>query len=345
MRRMPHDFFSDHCAGATPEAFAALQAANQGRVPSYGDDDVTRRAAEAVRALFDGLDCDVFFVFTGTAANALSLAALSPPFGVVACTAPAHVVVDECGAPGFFGGGLQLRALPSADGKLDARAFRQWASFVDVHSGRPAAVTLSQSTELGTVYGLGELAAIGDAAREHGVRVHVDGARFANAVASLGCRPRDIVESAGVGVLSLGGTKNGLVGSEAIVSFDRAASAELPFRRKQAGQLGSKHRFLAAPWIGALEGGAFFDRARHANTMAARLASGLLARGVALAYPREANAVFVRLDASQLARLHACGYAPFTEESWHGAYRFVCSWDTTAEDVDALVTAFEPGDS
>lgn len=333
-------FASDNNAGMTPEALEAF-AAVQGHAVSYGDDALTQRAAAAVAALFDGLWCEVFFVFTGTAANALSLASLAPSFGIAACTPEAHVLVDECGAPGFFGGGLQLRALPSVDGRLAPEALDRWAALQDVHVGRPSVVSLTQSTELGTVYSLEELRVLRGIAAGHGLRVHLDGARLANALASLGCTPREAVEAAGADILVLGGTKNGLGASEAIVCFHPAAAAELPFRRKQAGQLASKHRVLSAPWLGALEGGAWLRRAAQANAMAARLAEGFVSRGFALAFPRQANAVFVSLGEPRATGLRALGYGPSTEESWHGAHRFVCAWDTEPADVEALLAAVD----
>lgn len=329
---------SDNISAVCPEAWQALEEANRDQVPSYGEDPWTARAADAIRR-FLGRDGEVFFVFTGTAANALSLATLAPPFGRVACTPGAHVLLDECGAPGLFGGGLQLSPLAAPHGKLDRAALDDWASSVDVHVGLPAAVTLTQASELGTVYSLDALRAIAGVARARSLRVHLDGARFANALAALGCSPAELLDAAGCDALSLGGTKNGLLGSEAVVLFDRDLARQFGFRRKQAGQLASKHRFLAAPWLGVLESGAYLRNGAHANAMAARLEAGARELGLLPVHPREANALFLDLPGAAAERLRSRGWRFYREESW-GAERFVCGWDTRDDDVARLLTDF-----
>lgn len=331
----PRNFASDNVSAICPEAWATLTEANRDHMPGYGDDAWTARATSAIRERA-GRPCDVLFVFTGTAANALALAALCPPYGRVACHTAAHVAQDECGAPSFLGGGLQLALLDGPNGKLTPESLERWASTSDLHVGKPSAVTLTQSTELGTVYSLDELRAVREVARRRGLRIHLDGARIANAMASLGCGLGELVEAAGCDVLSLGGTKNGIVGSEALVVFDRALTEALDFRRKQAGQLASKSRFLSAPWVGLLESGAFERNAQNANALAARLEAGLRELGLPAVNPREANAVFVKVPPDAAKRLQEAGWRFYFEACW-GGDRFVCGWDTRPDDVDALL--------
>jgi len=326
-------FASDNYAGICPEAFAAMAEANAGHAPAYGADAWTPEAVRLVRELFE-TECEVFLVFNGTAANSLALSALCSPHDAVLCHEAAHVATDECGAPAFFSGGLTLAPAAGPGGKLSPAAIAPFVARADdVHSARPRAVTLTQSTELGTVYAPDELRALCRAARERGLRVHVDGARFANAVASLGVRPRELAWEAGVDVLSLGGTKDGMGAGELVVFFDRELAREFEYRRKQAGQLPSKMRFLAAQWVGMLRSGAWLARARHANAMAALL-HGLVAGlpGVEVLHPRQANAVFARLPAGVTAAMHARGWRFYEVERFGGA-RLMCSWDTREEDV------------
>jgi len=327
---------SDNCAGICPEALGAFVAANSGHAPSYGEDPWTERATELVRELVGAPEAAVFFLLTGTAANALALSTLAPPYGIVGVSPAAHVLTDECGAPGFFGHGLQLQPLTVTRGKLDPAAIAPWVAACDVHVGKPAALSLSQATELGTVYALAELAALRDAAREAGLQMHVDGARLANACASLGATPGDVARAAGADALVLGGTKNGMPGSEALVLFDPAVAAEFGFRRKQSGQLASKHRFLSAPWIGMLEDGAWLRHARNANALAAELAAGAMRLGFAPVHPVDANEVFLALAPRQADALAALGWPLFRESVWEGV-RAVCSWDTTAGDVASFL--------
>ncbi len=331
---------SDNCAGICPEALQSLIAANTGHTGSYGEDPWTERATELVRELVGAPDAAVFFVHTGTAANALALAALAPPYGMVGVTPAAHVLTDECGAPGFFGHGLQLRTLAADQGRIDPSALAPWVGACDVHVGKPAVVALSQTTELGTVYALAELAALRDAARGLGLKIHVDGARLANACAALGATPGEVARAAGADALVVGGTKNGMAGSEALVLFDAALAEGFPFRRKQAGQLASKHRFLSAPWIGMLESGAWLRHATHANAMARELAAGAERLGIAPVHPCQANEVFLALGAKTAATLAALGWPLYEEAVWQG-FRAVCSWDTTEGDVAAFLRDLE----
>jgi threonine aldolase len=243
-------FASDNTAGICPDAWAALHDANVGYAPSYGVDAWTERACALIRALFDHDAAEVFFVFNGTAANSLSLAALTRSYQAIVCHEAAHVQTDECGAPEFFSNGAKLLPLPGAGAKLSADAvLRLIIQRDDLHFPKPRALSLSQPTEWGTLYRPEEIAALSAVAHAHGVAVHVDGARFANALAAFpGMTAADLSWRAGVDVLSLGGTKNGLNTSEAVVFFDPALAAEFDYRGKQAGQLASKMRFQSSQW-------------------------------------------------------------------------------------------------
>jgi threonine aldolase len=329
-------FASDNNAGICPEALAAMTAANVGHVTAYGADDWTRRAADLIRGVFDA-DADVYLVFNGTAANSLALAAMCRNTDAVVCHANSHVNVDECNAPGFFSGGAKLLAVDTPLAKVTPSAMLAVAVTPhDEHASRPRALTVTQSTELGTVYTPEELRALCDAAHAHGMKVHMDGARFANAVASLGCAPADIAQRAGIDALSFGGTKNGLPAGEAIVFFDRALGEEFARRRKQGGQLASKMRFVAAPWVGVLEGGAWLGHAAHANAMARRLSAAIeRVPGARLIAPTQANGVFAHLPSTVIAALHARGWRFYVFVGDTGC-RFMCAWDTTVEAVDRL---------
>src|SRR6202161_2393583 len=261
-------FASDNYAGICPEAWTAMEEANRGYASSYGEDPWTDRASNAFRALFE-TDCDVFFVFNGTAANSLALASLCQSYHGVICCESSHVETDECGAPEFFSNGSKLLIAESDDGKLTPAAVHMIAtSRTDIHYPKPRAVTISQSTETGRVYTAEQLRALSQECRKHGLRLHMDGARFANACAGLSCSPAELTWKSGVDVLCFGGTKNGMAGGEAILFFDRNLAVDFDYRCKQAGQLASKMRFLSAPWVGMLESGAWIRNAIHANNCA-----------------------------------------------------------------------------
>jgi threonine aldolase len=326
---------SDTYAGICPEALAALQEANRGHTPAYGDDPWTARATELLHVFFE-TDCAVFFVPTGTAANALALAALCQSYHSVLCHADAHVQTDECGAPEYAARGIKLVALPGRDGKLEPDAVRRAVGQRrDVHSNKSGALSLSQATEAGTVYSPAEARALADVARELGLHLHVDGARFANAVATLDVPPRVLTWEAGVDVLCFGGTKNGLAAGDAIVFFNRAAAEDFEYRRKQAGHLMAKMRYLAAAWVGLLESGACLRNAGHANAMARRLEADLReVPGLRLLYPVQANAVFVEMPPRWAEGLHDRGWHFYTIA---GGERLMCSWDTQPADIAAFV--------
>jgi threonine aldolase len=336
------DFASDNVEGASPEILAALTRANEGPAASYGADDATRRVEARLRELFEREDLSVLLVSSGTAANALGLASLTPPWGSVLCHADAHVLNDECGAPEFFGDGLKVVPLGGASSRIDPAALRRAAKRDrgDVHAQQPACVTVTQATEGGTVYSLEALDAIGAICREQGLRLHMDGARFANAVASLGCTPARMTWRAGVDVLSFGATKDGALGVEAIVCFDPALTQSLHFRRKRGGHLASKMRFLAVQMEAWLEDDLWLRNARHANAMASRLAKGLTALPrVELVDPVEANLLFVRLPAEVARGLLERGFRFYPDRRDARAVRLVTSFRTSPEAVDAFVTA------
>ncbi len=335
---MRYDFASDNTAAWCPEARAAfLEADDDGAVPSYGEDPWTAAAADSIRELFETA-CDVYFVFNGTAANSLALATLCEPYHSVVAHEVAHILTDECGAPEFFSNGSKLLAVAGEGAQIDPDAFRRLATGRnDIHFPKPRALSITQSTEFGTVYPVDAVRELGAVAHELGLRVHMDGARFANAVAALECAPADVTWRAGVDVLCFGGTKNGMGMAEAVVFFDPTLSEEFAYRCKQAGQLASKMRYLAAPWARMLADGSWLIHARHANAMAQELAGRLQGIGIGLAHPVHANEVFARLDHEQRrAMLHA-GFVAY--DFIGGATRFVCSWQTTPAVIDELIGA------
>jgi threonine aldolase len=338
----PRQFASDNYAGICPEAWLAMEEANAGHERSYGDDKWTGQASDLIRDIFE-TDCEVFFVFNGTAANSLSLASLCQSYHSILCTEVAHVETDECGAPEFFSNGTKMLLVPGTNGKMDpAGVERMVKKRTDIHYPKPRVVSLTQATELGTVYTPEEIKAVWARAKSHGLRIHMDGARFANAVASLGCAPKEVTWQAGIDVLCFGGTKNGMAVGDAVVFFNRELAAEFDYRCKQAGQLSSKMRYLSAPWVGMLKDGAWLRHAKHANTMAEHLEKSLLnLPGVKLLSPRQANGVFAELPRQAIESLWAKGWMFYTFIG-AGGCRFMCSWDTRLEDVDALIADLKP---
>jgi threonine aldolase len=323
------DFASDNTAAAAPEAMAALVRANSGATPAYGQDPVTAQAADLVRAMLDA-DAEVRFLASGTAANALALSMLARPFEAVLAHAHAHVTVSEAGAPSFMGGGLAVVGLPGASGRIDAAALSAaMAGPDDAHHQAPAALSLTDATEYGAVYPPEALERLVRTAKTGGLGVHLDGARLANAVAA-GLDLKSLGRL-GVDVLVMGGAKAGLPPSEALVVFDKDLAKRLDARLKNAGQLVSKSRYLAAPWVGMLEDGAWRRHAAHANAMARRLARLM---PFEIVHPVESNAVFATLDEAALKRLAAEGW--LAHRVGDGSVRFMCSWATTGEAVDEL---------
>lgn len=338
----PINLASDNVAGAAPEILAAIARAAEGRVPSYGGDEITARLQDRLSELFERRVA-AFPVPTGTAANALALATFTPPYGAVLCHREAHVAVDECGAPEFYTHGAKLLLAEGAHGKLTpatlAAAVPDWRG--DVHRSQPAMLSLSQATESGTVYSPAEIGALAEAARGHGLAVHMDGSRFANALAgqmgaAQGCSPAELTWKAGVDVLSFGGTKNGCVMAEAVVFFDPDRAADFAFRRKRAGHLLSKMRFVSAQLEAYLADGLWLRLARNANARARQLAEGLQAlAGVTLEHPVEANEVFVRLPAALAEGLRRQGVFA---AHWEGeVWRFVGAFDTDAATIETVL--------
>jgi threonine aldolase len=332
------DFTSDNCSGICPEAWEALTAANAGHEANYGNDTWTQRATDAIREIFEQ-DCEVFFVFNGTAANSLSLASMCQSFNSVLCHEVAHIETAECGAPEFFANGSKILLLQGAHGKIDpADIERAVKKRTDIHYPKPRVLSVTQATETGAVYSVAEIKTLAEAARKFGLRVHMDGARFANAVATLGVSSADITWRAGVDVLCFGGTKNGIAVGEAVVFFDRELARDFDYRCKQGGQLASKMRFLSAPWAGVLKDGAWLRHARHANAMAKHLETGLQKiPGVGISHPVQSNAVFTKISQAAVEKLRARGWQFSFGGVTPGDARFMCSWDTTAADVDSLV--------
>jgi threonine aldolase len=334
------NFCSDNVTGAAPEVIAALAAANIGSTPSYGADPLTRRVEERLAALFER-EVAVFPVATGSAANALALASITPPWGAVFCHELAHIAVDECGAPEFYTAGAKLVPLSGADGKLTAAtlATQVPGGAGVVHHVQPAAVSLTQATEAGTIYQPAEIAAIATLAHRHDLKLHMDGARFANALVTLGCSPAEMTWEAGVDVLSFGATKNGALAAEAVVFFDPALARDFAFRRKRAGHLFSKLRFLSAQLDAYLTDDLWLKNARHANAMAQRLARGLTELpGMRLRHPVEANEIFVELSEPVILGLFEAGFQFYR---WDGpestCIRLVTAFNTVRADVDAFI--------
>lgn len=336
------DFRSDNTRGAAPEILAALEAANDGPRTSYGEDAQTLRVEAKLKDIFE-TDLAAFLVATGTAANSLGLAVLTPPWGVIYCHEEAHIAVDECGAPEFFTGGAKLVTLPGADARISAA---QLAALLPagqgfVHRAQPAAVSLTQATEAGTCYRPAQVGAIAEVARRYRLRLHMDGARFANALAFLGVSPAEMSGRAGVEVLTFGVSKNGALAAEVVILFDRSLAAEFAFRRKRAGHLISKGRVLCAQLEAYLQDDLWLRLARHANAMAQQLASGLSALpGVRLVHATEANEVFVQLPEPLIRALEAEGFQFYRwPDDDSTTLRLVTAFDTTAQEVAALLAA------
>lgn len=332
------NFMSDTAAPAHPAILQAIADANTGMAPSYGSDVWSERAREALSREFE-CDLDVWLVSSGTAANALALATLCPPHGSVLCHAEAHIERDERGAPEFFTGGAKLSLLPGLHGRIDLAALRTRiaANQPDfVHETPAHALSLSNLTECGAAYRPFEIAERAGMAHEAAMAVHMDGARFANALVSTGATPAELSWRSGVDVMSLGATKNGAMGCEAIILFGSARHrlADLRARAKRAGHMPPKMRYLAAQMCAYLKDGLWLELAARANASAREVSELLQSRGGELAHPVDGNEVFVRLPADLAARLKAAGvgFYPWLD----GSFRFVCSWATTADDVAAL---------
>jgi threonine aldolase len=330
-------FASDNYSGMCPEVLDYVLQANQGHAPAYGNDAWTQKATDWFRELFE-TDCEVFFVFNGTAANSLSLAALCQSYHSVICHEMAHIETDECGAPEFASNGSKLLLGKGQNGKLSAESIEAIVTKRnDIHYPKPKVISVTQATEVGTLYTIEELLAIHEIAQKHHLRIHMDGARFANAVVAMNKTPAELTWKSGVDVLCFCGTKNGMAMGEAIIFFNRQLAEDFDYRCKQAGQLASKMRFISAPWLGLLETGAWFRNASHANQCAAYLENQLLTiEGIEIMFPRQANAVFIKLPEPVIQALYAKGWQFYTFIGAEGV-RLMCSWNSTKERIDQLV--------
>ena len=344
------NFASDNTAGIAPDILAALAAGNEGFVLGYGKDELTGAVERRIGELFER-DVAVFLVPTGTAANALALAHVSPPWGAVFAHDEAHILTDECGAPEFFGGGLKLVGMPGTGCKVSPETLGATVAQYQGHTPHqvvPAAFSFAQASEAGTIYRRDEIAALAKIAHANGMKVHMDGARFGNALVRMNASPAEATWKAGVDVLSFGATKGGALAAEAVVFFDDALAEHMDERRKRAGHLLSKHRFLALQFKAFLAGDCWLRLARHANAMADRLALGLSAVGHPPVWPVEANLVFVLLPAALEARLRAAGahyYVRRSDSLPGGArigadqalIRLVTSFATREDEIDRFV--------
>lgn len=337
---MPRSFASDNNSGAHPAALVAITEANDDHVHAYGDDPWTARGIRAVRGLV-GEAAEVFFVFNGTGANVTGLGALLRPGDAVVCAESAHIAVDECGAPERLTG-CKLIDVPTCDGKLTPAAVEATLGVLGVeHHAQPRVASISQVAETGTVYTPDEVRALADVCHANGLRLHMDGARVANAAAALDLPVSAFTRDAGVDVLSFGGTKNGLLYGEAVVFFDAAAADRFRFQRKSAAQLASKMRFIGAQFAAVYGSSLWLELARRANAMAARLAAATVDAGIELAWPAQANEVFAVLPPAAVAPLREVAdfYEWETRADGSVVARWVCSWDTAEEDVDRFVAA------
>ncbi len=337
------NFFSDNTTGVAPEIMAALLDTNHGQAMPYGEDDITAGLANLYGALFE-TEVAVFPVGTGTAANALALSLMTPPYGAIYCHREAHIEVDECGAPELFSGGAKLVVLDGDDGKIPSatlEAALEKAGGGDVHHVPPAALSLTQLTECGTVYTPREVMALSEVAHGQGLHVHMDGARFANAVASLGCSPAEASWRSGVDILTFGATKNGALAAEAVIIFKPELAREAAYRHKRVGQLFSKMRFISVQLEAYIADGLWLDNARRANAQAARLAEGIeVTPGVRLLHPVQGNELFATMSEPVLSGLLADG---FTFNRWYEGgvvtARLVTAFNTAPEDIDAFIAS------
>ncbi len=349
-------FTSDNAGPAAPEVIDAVSRANEGYAASYGSDEIMDRVRARIREIFEAPEAAVYLVATGTAANALALACLCPPWGTVYCHRNAHIEEDECGAPEFYTGGSKLTLLDGPDARIDPDALRDAIGFTaraGVHNVQKGALSITNITETGAAYSVAEVEALTTIARAHDIPVHMDGARFANALAATGASPAEMTWKAGVDILSFGGTKNGCMGVEAVVIFDPARAWEFELRRKRGGHLFSKHRYLSAQMEAYLTDDLWLRLANRANAMARLLSRGLVQTdGAKLLHPTDANAVFAAWPRAGHKRAQAAGgkyyFWPFNQtldgpdEALLSA-RLVCNWATTEDEVDRFVGLVQGG--
>ena len=332
-------FSSDNVTGACPEVMDAIVAANDGIVESYGNDKWSLNLQKKLSEIFE-TDVVVFPVVSGTAANALALSVLSPVFGKIYCHELSHINTDECGAPEFFSGGAKLVTMTSEDGKINSQDLNQNIRGTgNVHLTQPAAVSITQACETGTVYQLEEIRSIAETAHEHGLKVHMDGARFANAIVSIGASPAEMTWKSGIDVLSFGGTKNGCLTAEAVIFFKPELIGNFPYLHKRSGQLLSKMRFVSAQLEAYISNDVWLNNAANANAMAKLLSEGLKNfPEIKLAYRTQSNEVFVHLPSSIIDHLNAKGYSISEDELDGKSVRFVTAWNTVSDDIDKLIS-------
>ena len=331
-------FASDNVTGACPEVMDAVVAANSGIATSYGDDEWSSRLQTKLSEIFE-TDVEVFLAVSGTASNALALSSLAPVFGKIYCHELSHINTDECGAPEFFTGGAKLIPMRSSNGRIKANELAETIrGSGNVHVTQPSVVSITQSCETGTVYQLDEIKAISKIARKHKMSIHMDGARFANALASLDVSPAEMTWKSGVDVLTLGGTKNGCLAAEAIIFFKPDMVGNFPYLHKRSGQLLSKMRFISSQLEAYVTDDLWIRNAQHANSMAKILSEGLNAfSNIELAYPTQSNEVFVYLPRELIDYLNNAGYDINEEELDGKAVRFVTAWNSELKDVDRLL--------
>lgn len=339
-------FASDNSSGAPPEVMQALLKANEGYDRSYGNDRLMAEVTARIRQLFDAPEAAVYLVATGTVANALAIATLTPPWGAVFCHRHAHIEMDECGAPEFYTAGAKLVLVDGPHGKMTPETLGQTLATTGasgVHGVQRGMLSITNVTEAGTIYTPAEIAALTALAKAHGLPCHLDGARFANALVALGCTPAEMTWKAGIDAVSFGGTKNGLLGVEAVIFFNPEHAWEFELRRKRAGHLFSKHRYLSAQMAAYLTDDLWLRLATHANRMGARLGTGIAAlNSAALTHPAQANMVFANWEQGGHARLQAAGaiyYDLRPLPDGRETARMVASWSTTEQDVDRFLAA------
>lgn len=339
-------FASDNTSGAPGEIMAALVRANEGYDRSYGGDRIMTEVTARIREIFEAPEAAVYLVATGTVANALAIATLTPPWGAVFCHKHAHIAEDECGAPEFYTAGAKLVLVPGAHGRMTPEALEETLETTGasgVHGVQRGMLSITNVTEAGTVYTPAGIAALAALAKARGLPCHLDGARFANALVALGCTPAEMTWKAGIDAVSFGGTKNGLLGVEAVIFFDPAKAWEFELRRKRAGHLFSKHRYLSAQMLAYLTDDLWLKLARHANAMGQRLSRGIAGlAGTGMTHPTEANIVFANWDAGGHDRLQAAGavyYALRPTAEGRETARLVASWSTTEAEVDEFIAA------
>ncbi|PSW38719.1 low specificity L-threonine aldolase [Photobacterium phosphoreum] len=337
---------SDNIAGVSPQILQHLIEFSVGDATPYGNDELSLELDRKMSTLFE-TEVAVVLVPTGTAANSLCLAAMSPAWGAVLCHPNSHINNDECGAPEFFSNGVKLLTIDGDDCKIDPEKLIQRATLKigDVHTVQPAVVSVTQATETGSVYTLDELRAIGDVCKSHNLKYHMDGARFANAVDALGCTPAEMTWKAGVDALSFGATKNGAFGVEVIVLFDTSLKNEIEYRRKRAGHLMSKMRFLSTQIDAYISDDLWLNNAQHANAMATKLRNGISAiEGVELLHPSKTNIVFCKMSPITIATLHEHGFEFLANRWGDGVARLVTNFATKAEDIDAFIDVLAASD-